>query len=107
LLRRLITGQAAIGQAPGARGGNTRKRIKLRLDVPGYGPHEAGRLAAALVQPPSRFVQAYLFTWNPDNWEWPPEQFARAVQVTGSGETWSEAPARLRLMLYTSASLDA
>jgi len=90
LLRQLTIRQAAIGQSPGARGGNSRRRIKLALDVPGFGPHEAGRLAAALARPPGWPAQAFLFTWNPDNWDWPAEQFARAVQVTSSGGTWPE-----------------
>ena len=90
VLRELTTRQAAIGQAPGAKGGNSRRRIKLALNVPGFGPHEADHLAAELARPPGRQPQAFLFTWNPDKWDWPPEQFAQAVQVTGSGQVWPE-----------------
>ena len=39
LRRRMGTAQARIGQAPDAtKGGNSTKRIRLRLDVPGYHP---------------------------------------------------------------------
>ncbi len=49
---RLTSAQARIGQSPNApKGGNCSKRIRLRLDVPGYGPDEADRLAAMLATP--------------------------------------------------------
>ena len=44
----LTARQVKISQAPGSRGGNSSKRIRLRLEVPGFGPHDAERLAAAL-----------------------------------------------------------
>ena len=45
----ITTPQGRIGMAPGAaKEGNNRKRLQLRLDVPGYGPRDAGRLAADL-----------------------------------------------------------
>ena len=51
-LRREITvAQGRIGQAPGAKKeGNNRKRIRLKLDVPGYGTEDAARLAADLAE---------------------------------------------------------
>lgn len=46
LRRRLTTAQTTIGQAPDARlAGNSTKRIRLRVSVPGYGLADAGRLA--------------------------------------------------------------
>ena len=52
LRRRMGAAQARIAQAPGAtKGGNTTKRIRLRLDVPGYQPDSANRLARILAAP--------------------------------------------------------
>src|ERR1035437_6794701 len=49
---RLTSAQARIGHAPGvSKGGNSSKRIRLRLEVPGYGAGEAHRLAADLAPP--------------------------------------------------------
>ena len=49
LRRRMGAVQALIGQSPDAtKGGNATKRIRLRLEVPGFGPAEAPRLAEAL-----------------------------------------------------------
>jgi len=47
---KMAAAQARIGQAPGAaKGGNTTKRVRLRVDVPGFGPADASRLAAVLI----------------------------------------------------------
>lgn len=47
--RRLTSAQALIAQAPDAsKGGNSTKRIRLRLIVPGFAPDEADRLAVRL-----------------------------------------------------------
>ena len=52
LRRRLGTAQAKIAQAPDAiKGGNSTKRIRLRLDVPGFRPGGAARLAQTLAAP--------------------------------------------------------
>src|SRR5258707_7445745 len=49
---RLTSAQSRIGQAPGAsKGGNSSKRIRLRLDVPGFPPDAADRLEAMLAAP--------------------------------------------------------
>jgi Domain of unknown function (DUF3883)/EVE domain len=49
LRRRLGTAQAKIAQAPDAtKGGNSTKRIRLCIDVPGYQLGDAARLARAL-----------------------------------------------------------
>ena len=51
LRRRLTTGQTTIAQSPGVRGGNSTKRIRLRLTVPGYSPADADQLGADLAAP--------------------------------------------------------
>ena len=52
LRRRMGTAQARIAQAPDAtKGGNATKRIRLRVDVPGYQPGDAARLAQTLAAP--------------------------------------------------------
>jgi hypothetical protein len=52
LRRQLGTAQAKIAQAPDAtKGGNSTKRIRLRIDVPGYQLGDAARLARALEMP--------------------------------------------------------
>jgi len=49
------TGQSKVGQSPDAtQSGNSTKRIRLHLEVPGYGPGEAERLAADLAVPATR-----------------------------------------------------
>ncbi|MET8339785.1 hypothetical protein [Streptosporangium canum] len=51
---RLTTAQARIGQNPTAtKGGNSTKRIRLRISLPGYALHEADRLALDLAAIPS------------------------------------------------------
>ncbi|WP_116201735.1 hypothetical protein [Amycolatopsis circi] len=53
-VRRQITrAQGKIGRKDGAKEGNNQKRIELRLEVPGYGPDDAARLAADLAEPAS------------------------------------------------------
>jgi hypothetical protein len=51
LRRTLTTRQTTIAQRPGVRGGNSTKRIRLRLTVPGYSPADADQLAADLALP--------------------------------------------------------
>jgi len=64
LRRRMGTKQARTVQAPGAtKGGNSTKRIRLRVDVPGYGLGDAARLDQVLAVPiapaaPSPVAQA-------------------------------------------------
>jgi hypothetical protein len=56
LRKRLTRRQARIGQGPDAhRDGNTTKRIRLRLTVPGFAPSEASLLEAALSYAIDRF----------------------------------------------------
>ena len=55
LRRRLGTAQAKIAQAPDAtKGGNSTKRIRLRVDVPGFRPVDEARLAQTLAAPLAR-----------------------------------------------------
>jgi len=52
LRRRLGTVQAKIAQAPDAtKGGNSTKRIRLRVDIPGFQISDAARLAQTLAVP--------------------------------------------------------
>jgi hypothetical protein len=52
LRRQMGTAQSKIGQSPGAKKpGNSTKRIRLRLEVPGYSPGEADKLATDLAAP--------------------------------------------------------
>jgi hypothetical protein len=52
--------QGRVGLPAGAaKEGNNRKRLQLRLDVPGYGPGDAGKLAADLAAPSTRALRAW------------------------------------------------
>lgn len=56
----ITTAQGRIGlPADASKEGNNRKRLQLRLDVPGYGPGDAGKLAADLAAAPLRELQAW------------------------------------------------
>jgi hypothetical protein len=46
--RQLTARQRTINQAPESRGGNTSKRMRLRLIVPGFNPYDADQLAERL-----------------------------------------------------------
>jgi hypothetical protein len=51
------TDQAKVAQAPDAtKGGNSTKRIRLLLDIPGYAPEQASRLADAIAVPAQELV---------------------------------------------------
>jgi hypothetical protein len=52
LRREMGRAQARIGRiSETSRGGESRKRIRLRVDVPGYQPADAERLAETLAAP--------------------------------------------------------
>ena len=51
LRRRLGNAQRQIGRRSASSRGETRKRIRLRVDVPGYQPDDAERLAERLAAP--------------------------------------------------------
>jgi hypothetical protein len=64
LRRRMGAIQAGIAQAPDAtKGGNTTKRIRLRVDVPGYRPGNAARLAETLAAPIAETSKEGLRYW--------------------------------------------
>jgi 5-methylcytosine-specific restriction enzyme A len=91
LRRRLGTAQAKIGQAPDAtKGGNATIRIRLRLDVPGYGYQDAARLARILATPMTAAPPMFIMTWHPLHYRWEEHGYDEAVQVTASGQPWSE-----------------
>lgn len=108
LRRQLTNAQTTIGQAPDARlAGNSTKRIRLRLAVPGYGPSDAERLAADLAVASSPESDGDIGRLMLNQW-WlddPAERYwmeitnrpdfganVRALQRDGSGrENWSYA----------------
>ena len=91
LRRRLGTAQAKIGQAPDAtKGGNATKRIRLRLEVPGYGYRDAALLARILATPITAAAPMFILAWHPLHYRWEEHGYDDAVQVTASGQTWSE-----------------
>jgi hypothetical protein len=64
LRRRMGTAQARIAQSPAAtKGGNSTKRIRLRVDVPGYHPGNAARLAEILAAPVAQRSKEGLAYW--------------------------------------------
>jgi type I restriction enzyme M protein len=78
---RLTTPQGAIGRLAGAtKPGNNRKRLQLRLDLPGYGSDEADRLAADLAAAPTP----------------PPPVPARGRPARSSSDAWTQIQAICR-----------
>ena len=64
LRRRLGTAQTKIAQAPDAtKGGNSTRRIRLRVDVPGFRPDDAARLAHTLAAPVIQSVETRPGYW--------------------------------------------
>lgn len=60
LRRQMGTAQSKIGQSPHAKKpGNSTKRIRLCLEVPGYGPRETDKLATDLAASPSPASRAW------------------------------------------------
>lgn len=60
LRRRLTSGQGRIGQRPGApKAGNNSKRLRLRVDVPGYPPQDAVRLERDIAWPRTRLAARF------------------------------------------------
>jgi 5-methylcytosine-specific restriction enzyme A len=89
LRRRMGTAQAKIAQAPDAtKGGNSTKRIRLRLQVPGYSPGDADRLAAALAAPAA--VSAFILAWHPLHFRWEERDYAEAIDATAAGQIWPD-----------------
>ena len=55
--RRLGRAQSRVAQAPGASGGNSTRRIRIRLAIPGIGASDAETLRTKLAQPPDAKVE--------------------------------------------------
>ena len=90
LRRQLGATQARIGQAPDAtKGGNSTKRIRLRLEVPGYQPNDWARLSEMLARPVTAAAPMFILTWHPLHYRWKEHGYDDAVQVTAAGQTWS------------------
>lgn len=95
LRRRMGTAQAKIAQAPDAtKGGNATKRIRLRLQVPGYPPGDARRLAATLAVSALTMTPIFVLAWHPQHYQWEKHGYAEAIEVTAAGGTWSALAAR-------------
>ena len=57
--------QGRVGLPDGApKEGNNRKRLQLRLNLPGYSPGDAGKLAANLAASPSRDPESWPSAWE-------------------------------------------
>jgi 5-methylcytosine-specific restriction enzyme A len=92
LRMRMGRAQSRIGQTGSARtGGNPTKRIRLRLEVPGYQPGDASRLARVLAGPGGDGPPMYILTWHPLHFRWPEYGYDEAIQVTAAGQPWPEA----------------
>lgn len=91
LRRQLGTAQAKIAQAAGAtKGGNATKRIRFRLQVPGYHPADAARLAGALAQPGPQARSMFILAWHPLHYRWEESGYDDAIQATAAGRMWAE-----------------
>jgi 5-methylcytosine-specific restriction protein A len=91
LRRRMGTAQAKIAQAPdAAKGGNSTKRIRLRLQVPGYQPGDADRLAAVLAAPVPAAVSAFILAWHPRHFRWVDRDYGEAIEATAAGRIWAD-----------------
>jgi hypothetical protein len=91
LRRSMGTAQAKIGQAPDAtKGGNSTKRIRLRLEVPGYEPMDAARLESTLAGMVDRPVAAFILAWHQRHYLWEQDGYDRAIQATAAGRTWPD-----------------
>jgi 5-methylcytosine-specific restriction enzyme A len=91
LRRRMGRAQARIGQSPNAtKGGNATKRIRLRLEVPGYQAGDAGRLADALAAPAAEVVPMFILGWDPVQYLWEDDGYDEAIQVTAAGGAYPD-----------------
>ena len=83
---KMAAAQARIGQASSAaKGGNTTKRIRLRVDVPGFAPGDASRLAAVLAAPVGTAPTLFILTWHPLHFRWEEHGYDEAIQQTAAG----------------------
>lgn len=92
LRRSMGTMQAKIGQAPdAAKGGNATKRIRLRLEVPGYRSDEASRLESTLAaRVAEAAVPTFLLAWHPLHYLWEEDGYDQAIQATAAGRRWPD-----------------
>lgn len=91
LRRGMGTEQAKIAQAPNAtKGGNSTKRIRLRLQVPGYQPGDAARLAGTLSAAVTAAMPTFILAWHPLHFLWQEHDYDQAVQVTAAGQPWHD-----------------
>jgi 5-methylcytosine-specific restriction protein A len=87
---RMAAIQGRVGQAPNApKGGTTTKRIRLRVDVPGYRPDDAARLATVLTAPIKAAGGMFILTWHPLVYHWDEHSYDEAIQQTAAGQPWS------------------
>src|SRR5262249_22821290 len=82
---------AKIAQAPDAtKGGNSTKRIRLKLEVPRFQPSEATHLARVLAAKTTAAVPTFILAWNPMHFRWQDHDYDQAIQVTGAGQPWHD-----------------
>jgi hypothetical protein len=94
LRHRMGAAQARVGRSPESSGGGNRtKRIRLRLEVPGFATTDVERLEQALARavPVLAGARSFILTWNPDRWTWPADELAEAIRVTAAGGSWPES----------------
>jgi hypothetical protein len=91
LRRTMGRAQRTVAQAPGAtQGGNSTKRIRLRLQVPGYQSRDAQRLAVRLSSSDSGVVPTFILTWHPGRYAWEQHGYAEAIRLTTAGQNWDQ-----------------
>ena len=89
--RGMGSAQAKIAQAPGAtKGGNSTKRIRLRLEVPGSQPGDAARLEGLLAAPINAAAPTFILAWHPMHFLWQDHDYGQAIQVTAAGQSWHD-----------------
>jgi 5-methylcytosine-specific restriction protein A len=92
LRRRLGATQARVGRQryPAGPRGNPTRRIRLRLQVPGYQPGDAARLAETLARPLTSVVPMFILTWHPLHYHWVEHGYDEAIQETAAGRAWPD-----------------
>jgi 5-methylcytosine-specific restriction protein A len=80
--------KVAVARRRRASGGNSTRRIRLRLRVPGFGANDADILAVTLASPIPAFVPAFILTWHPGRYQWEQFGYDEAIHATAAGRTW-------------------
>jgi 5-methylcytosine-specific restriction protein A len=91
--RRLGAAQARIGRASGTAGprGNPTRRVRLRVQVPGYSLGDAARLAETLGRPPASARPMFILTWHPQHFLWEANGgYEEAIRATAGGQPWPD-----------------